>query len=143
MADPRGPNQHLFDVWGNGSLEVGSDLPKATCPWWPEPFQNSDFFLPSPPPTASPPDPVLRANARAACLTEAGLTLEVVDLEEILTLTHILRDPAWGLVQASGGRGLGSCWGLGSVLSREHRSRIAAWLLKQHNIIKSVMEPRP
>lgn len=39
--------------------------------------------------------------------------------------------------------GEGSFWDVGRVFSREFKSRIAAWLLKQHNIIKSVMEPRP
>lgn len=74
------------------------------------------------------------------------LTLEVFDLEEILTITHILSiwpgagAGQWGEV---GGEGSGSFWDVGRVFSREFKSRIAAWLLKQHNIIKSVMEPRP
>lgn len=76
------------------------------------------------------------------------LTLEVFDLEEILTITHILRDLAWGWGRPvgwgwGGGEGSGSFWDVGRVFSREFKSRIAAWLLKQHNIIKSVMEPRP
>lgn len=30
-ADQRAEPTHLFDVWENGGLEVGSDLPKVTC----------------------------------------------------------------------------------------------------------------
>ena len=79
---------------------------------------------------------------------EAMLTLEVFDPEEILSLSHIWRDLTWGLGQLErpptpicGGNGALPPWAGFSLGST--RAGLQGWLLKQHNIIKSVMEPRP
>ena len=76
------------------------------------------------------------------------LTLEVFDPEESLSLSHIWRDLTWGLEQLRGllppirgGNGALPPWAGFSPGST--RAGLQGWLLKQHNIIKSVMEPRP
>lgn len=58
-------------------------------------------------PLLHPLGPILRSSAKAASLTGSKDDSGGFDLEEILT--HILKDLAWGLEQASGGRGLRTC----------------------------------
>lgn len=123
---------------------MGSNLAKVTCKLRPEPIPELRL-LPS---IASTQCfiPLIQHRVQRPGQPpsqEARLTLEVFDLEEILTSTHILSDLAWGWGRPVVVGGSGSFWDVGGVFSRELKSRIAAWLLKQHNIIKSVMEPRP
>ena len=76
------------------------------------------------------------------------LTLEVFDPEEILSLSYIWRDLTWGLGQLerpptphSWGKWGPAPWAGFSPGST--RAGVQGRLLKQHSIIKSVMEPRP